>query len=157
MSSTGIEWQMNRFDDLAPRRLYEVIALRERVFVVEQNSLYQDCDGKDLAAWHLLGTSNGEIVAYCRILAAGVRFKEVSIGRVVVHPDARGQGAGKALNQEAIRQARSIFGPVAIRISAQAHLEKFYGEFGFVRASALYLEDTIPHIEMLLTPKVPQP
>ena len=130
--------------------LYAITALRERVFVVEQNCPYLDADGVDPVSRHLWAAPDSDIVgvaphAYCRIVPAGVKFVEVSIGRVITAPEARGTGLGKEL----MRRGLEACGDVPVRIGAQAHLEKFYGELGFVRASEPYDEDGIPHIEML--------
>jgi ElaA protein len=138
------------FRSLDAAALYGVLALRQRVFVVEQRCAYLDCDGKDLAADHLLGRNEGgELVAYARILPPGVAYTEASIGRVVTDPRARRTGAGKLLMRAAIAETRARHGG-PIRIGAQRYLERFYGNFGFVVASAPYDEDGIPHVEMLL-------
>ena len=126
-------------------QLYKIVALRQRVFVVEQSCAYLDADGVDLMARHLWAEAAGEIHAYARIVPAGLKFPELSIGRVITAPEARGTGLGKELMQRAIAAS----GNVPIRIGAQAHLEKFYGELGFARASDVYDEDGIPHIEMI--------
>ncbi len=141
-----MRWHDKRFVELTVDELYEIVALREAVFVVEQTCPYQDADGLDPKCRHLWGTADdGEIDAYCRIVPAGDKFAEVSIGRVITSARARGTGLGKEL----MRRGIAACGPGPIRIGAQAHLEKFYGDLGFVRASDLYDEDGIPHIEML--------
>ena len=140
-------WHSVHFNDLTVQQLYSLLALRQRVFVVEQNCAYLDADGVDPASRHLWaedGTS-GAIQAYARIVPAGIKFAEVSIGRVITAPESRGTGLGRELMQRAI----SASPPGPIRIGAQAHLEKFYGELGFTRSSDVYDEDGIPHIEML--------
>ena len=127
-------------------QLYKILAMRQRVFVVEQNCAYLDADGVDHVSRHLWAeAADGAVRAYVRIVPAGIKFAELSIGRVITAPEARGTGLGKELMQRALAAS----GNVAIRIGAQAHLEKFYGELGFVRASDVYDEDGIPHIEML--------
>ncbi|HEY6040244.1 MAG TPA: GNAT family N-acetyltransferase [Kofleriaceae bacterium] len=157
-------WFDRTFDELTPLQLYRIVELRERVFVVEQACIYLDADGLDLQARHLWAESdersataalpgeaappNGGAVlidAYLRIVPAGVKFEELSIGRVIVAPHARGTGLGKELMQRGIAAARGV----PIRIGAQAHLEKFYAELGFARASEDFVEDGIPHLEML--------
>src|SRR5688572_30821366 len=120
------------------------MALRQRVFVVEQNCAYLDADGVDHVSRHLWAERGESIVAYLRIVPAGVKFDEVSIGRVITAPEQRGGGLGRQLMKRGI----SACGAVPIRIGAQAHLETFYGELGFARASDVYDEDGIPHIEM---------
>ena len=124
--------------------------MRAAVFVVEQNCIYQDADGKDIFSFHLSGiTENGELVAYCRIVPPGISFPEVSIGRVVTAPQARGQGAGKELMQKSLEHIQQIYGPVPVRIGAQCYLKKFYADLGFREEGDEFLEDNIPHIEML--------
>ena len=142
-----MQWHDKAFSELTVLELYAITALRERVFVVEQNCAYLDADGVDPASRHLW-TDEGvvsKIRAYCRIVPAGAKFPEISIGRVITAPEARGTGLGR----EVMRRGIAACGAGPIRIGAQAHLEKFYGELGFVRASELYDEDGIPHIEML--------
>ena len=138
-------WRSHYFNELTNVEVYNLLALRQRVFVVEQNCPYLDADGVDLASRHLWTEVDGAVHAYARIVPAGVKFAEVSIGRVITAPEARGTGLGRELMQRAIEEC----GGVPIRIGAQAHLEKFYGEVGFVRASDVYEEDGIPHIEMV--------
>lgn len=137
-------WFDRTFGELTTEQLYRIIELRERVFVVEQRCVYLDADGVDRVSRHVW-TESDRIDAYLRIVPAGVKFAEVAIGRVVVAPHARGTGLGKELMRRGIAAA----GGVAIRIGAQAHLEKFYGELGFTRASDNYDDDGIPHLDML--------
>ena len=146
-----MRWQAVPFTDLDVTQLYELLALRQLVFVVEQNCVYLDCDGKDRLATHLLGRDeSGQLVAYARLFAPGASFAEASIGRVTTHPSVRRTGAGRELMQEAIARTRTMFGGGPIRIGAQRYLERFYGELGFAIASEPYDEDGIPHVEMLL-------
>jgi len=140
-----LTWQERDFDGLTVHQLYAILALRQRVFVVEQTCPYLDADGADQPSRHLWAERAGEIVAYVRIVPASLKFDEISIGRVITAPETRGTGLGRELMKRAI----AACGNVPIRIGAQAHLEKFYGKLGFVRASDLYDEDGIPHIEML--------
>jgi len=136
------------FDDLTPRQLHDALALRQRVFVVEQACVYQDVDGKDPSALHLLGSAeDGVLVAYARILPPGTRFDVAAIGRVVVAPERRGEGLARALMLEAIRIACDHHGP-RVALGAQAHLEAFYASLGFVRDGGVYDEDGIPHVDM---------
>ncbi len=144
-----IEWRWKNFASLSPDELYDIISLRERVFVVEQNCVYLDCDGIDRNSWHLSGYAGGSLAAYLRVVMPGIKYKEHALGRVVTAPEARGSGYGKDLTREALARVHAQFGASPIRISAQAYLEKFYGSFGFTRQSEEYLEDGIPHIEML--------
>lgn len=140
-------WHDREFAELTVRELYAITVLRERVFVVEQNCAYVDADGVDPQCRHLwaVDETTRAIHAYCRLVPAGVKFAEVSIGRVITAPEARGTGLGKELMERAL----IALGECSVRIGAQAHLERFYGEFGFVKASAPYKEDGISHIEML--------
>lgn len=140
-----IEWTCKSFDELTLTELYAVLRLRSEVFVVEQNSIYLDLDGYDDRAQHLIGRRNGELIAYARIFAPGVKYAEASIGRVITAATARGTGAGRELMSEAIARCQT-----PIRIGAQSYLERFYGSFGFVRVSEDYIEDGIPHVEMVL-------
>lgn len=147
-----ISWTTAKFEKLTAAELYEILQLRAEVFVVEQNCPYQDLDGKDSKAIHLMGrNASGKLIAYARLLAPGISYEVASIGRVVSSPSVRGFGAGKELMETAIRQMEIHFGAVPIRIGAQEYLKKFYESFGFVQVSGTYLEDNIPHIEMLLS------
>ena len=150
----SLRWRCAAFAELAPRELHDLFQVRAAVFVVEQNCVFQDLDGADPDCWHLLGYSpspsgEGELVAYCRLVPAGLKFPEPSIGRVVTMPSARGTGCGRSLVREALARADRLWPDRPIRIGAQRYLERFYGDFGFVAASAPYDEDGIVHIEML--------
>lgn len=142
-------WYHKSFNELSPQELYAIMHLRSEVFVVEQNCPYLDPDGKDLQSWHLMGWDGDKLVAYSRLLPAGLAFDEISIGRVVSSPAYRGTGAGKELMNNAISTAYQLFGHQPIRIGAQLYLQKFYESLGFVQVSEMYLEDDIPHIEMV--------
>lgn len=144
-----LTWKLKGFDDLSGQELYAIIQLRNEVFVVEQNCVYQDADNKDKSAWHYMGWNGDQLVAYTRILPPHVAFDEVSIGRVVNSPVIRGKGLGKELVQKSLEQVELLYGNVAVRIGAQLYLEKFYNDLGFVKASDMYLEDGIEHIEMI--------
>ncbi len=144
MARVNLTWHERTFAELTVAELYAIMVLRQRVFVVEQTCVYQDADGVDPQARHLWAEQGGAIAAYLRIVPAGVKYAEVSIGRVITAPEARGSGLGRELMKRGIAAA----GAVPIRIGAQAHLEKFYGELGFVRAGDVYDEDGIPHVEM---------
>ena len=149
---SDISWRFTTFDALSLAELYAVLRLRSEVFVVEQACAFQDIDGADTRAMHLLGTAPGQLVAYARCFAAGVTYTESSIGRVVTHSAVRGSGAGHALMQRALASMAHQWGQQPIRIGAQARLEHFYAQHGFVKAGAPYVEDGIPHIEMLRSP-----
>ncbi len=147
----GMDWQFTAWGSLSAAQLYELLQLRSAVFVVEQACVFQDMDGADADAMHLLGRQAGQLVAYARCFGAGVKYTEASIGRVVTHASARGQGAGHVLMQQAIDHLHRQWGVQPIRIGAQARLEAFYRQHGFVPSGEPYIEDAIPHIEMLRT------
>jgi ElaA protein len=152
-SPDALTWTLVEWAALDREALYEALELRQLVFVVEQTCPYLDCDDRDREACHLFGRrANGELVAYARLFAPGVYYAEAAIGRVVTHPDARGEGFGKLLMNEAAERLRAKHGPVAIRIGAQRYLERFYGELGYVISGAPYMEDGIPHIQMVRRP-----
>lgn len=143
-------WTWSRFADLGVDNLYDALALRCRVFVLEQGP-YQDPDGIDRRAWHLLGRDDvGELQAYLRVVDPGVKYTEPSIGRVITAAAVRGTGLGRRLVAEGVARCMAAWPGQGIRISAQAHLERFYGGFGFVRVGDPYPEDNIPHLEMLM-------
>ena len=152
-SITDLTWQWSRFDELTPRDLYEVVRLREAVFVVEQNCPYPDADGRDPGAWHLLGWIYDEetrrLVAYARLFEPGIRYKEGSIGRIVTAAEVRGSGFGRALVSEGLRRLESLAPGQTIKIAAQRRLENFYSGYGFKTISAPYEEDGIIHVDML--------
>lgn len=141
------------FDQLTPYELYDIMALRQEVFVVEQNCPYLDADGKDLHSWHLMGRDvQGKLICYTRLLPEGLSYDGyVSIGRVVSSPAARGAGAGKILIRRSIDMCRHLFGNQPIKIGAQTYLLKFYARFGFQSTGEEYLEDGIPHTKMTLS------
>ena len=146
-----ISWECKPFDELSPAQLYALIRLRNEVFVVEQNCVFQDADNKDQFCWHLLGWKDAELAAYARLVPAGVSYEEPSIGRVVTAITARRSGSGRLLMQQAIERCRSLFGERPIRIGAQLYLKEFYSSFGFVPTGGIYPEDGIPHLHMLLS------
>lgn len=144
-----IIWKIKEFEELSNFELYQILQLRINVFMLEQECLYPECDNKDLKGKHLMGYLNNQLVAYARLLPPGVSYSDASIGRVVVHPQCRHLKLGNALMSKAIAQVREDFPNEDIRISAQAHLQGFYERVGFERVSEEYLEDNIPHVEML--------
>ena len=144
--------QVKSFNELSLEEFHDIIALRIQIFVIEQDCPYQELDGKDKIAFHLFfkNTSN-EVIAATRILPKGAAYEEVSIGRVVVHESSRGTGLGNQLMADSMQFVKEKFGEVAVRLSAQKHLEKYYGNHGFTSTGKEYLEDGIPHVEMLYT------
>lgn len=142
------EFKIKRFNELSLSELYKSLQLRSEVFVVEQNCVYQDIDGKDEKALHVIGTFEGEIAAYCRLFAPGYYFDNASIGRVVVNPKFRDRKWGHDLMTAAINGVAEQYNASVITISAQLYLKKFYEGHGFVQDGEQYLEDDIPHIRM---------
>ncbi|MYN69699.1 GNAT family N-acetyltransferase [Streptococcus suis] len=149
-----MQWEIKAFDQLSLQELYAILTLRTNVFVVEQACPYPEVDGKDPNCLHLLGTDEGELVAYLRILPAGLSYDEVSIGRVVIKSSHRGKGLGRSMMEQAIRYITNEWKESQIKIGAQAHLEKFYSSLGFEPVSEVYLEDDIPHLDMFYTKPV---
>lgn len=150
--TTGtIRWYCKLFSELTNRELYCILQLRSEIFVVEQHCVYQDCDNKDYDSWHFFGKEADAIIAYTRILPAGISYPGfASIGRVVVAPGKRGTGMGKILMNKSIEQTRLLCGNEPIYIGAQVYLNKFYTELGFVSQGEPYSEDGIPHITMVI-------
>ena len=140
------------FDELSNYELYAILKLRSEVFVVEQNCAYQDLDNLDQNSLHVFGKHNNEIVAYTRILPPKLHYKEAAIGRVVTSKTVRMDGYGKEIMRFSIGLIKSKFN-TAIRIMAQCYLTKFYEDFGFVVDGSEFLEDGIPHVEMVLEVK----
>jgi len=146
----NLNWIFKSFDELTVTELYAIMQLRSEVFVVEQNCVYQDADGKDQFAWHFCGWNGDELVAYTRLIPPGISYNEASIGRVAISAKYRKTGAGRKLMEGSIVKAFNQFNCTAIKIGAQVYLTKFYQSLGFVQSSGEYLEDGIPHIEMIL-------
>lgn len=144
-----MDWQLKAFDELTLKELYAILALRTDVFVVEQECPYPEVDGKDVQSYHLFAQENGEIVAYLRILPSGLSYDEASIGRVVIRASHRGQGLGRPMMQQAIDYIVRVLKEDRIKIGAQAYLEDFYTSLGFEQVSEVYLEDGIPHMDMV--------
>jgi ElaA protein len=147
------EWQWSSFADLPNADLYDMLAQRQAVFVLEQQCLYPDMDGYDQAAWHLLGwrviDGKRQLAASLRVIAPGVKYTEMSLGRVLSTTAARGTGVGRELLVEGIARAEQLYPGHRIRIGAQQYLEAFYASFGFKTVSEPYDEDGIMHVEML--------
>ena len=144
-----MNWLFKKFDELSPLELYSILQLRNEVFVVEQNCVFQDADNKDQLSYHLTGWKENILVAYTRIIPPGIAYAEASIGRVVTSPAIRKTGLGKELMQVSLENIHQLFGNITIRIGAQLYLEKFYSSLGFQSTGKHYLEDGIPHVEMI--------
>jgi ElaA protein len=138
------------FNELTSLVLYKIMKARSEVFVVEQNCVYLDADGKDINAYHLVLWQDDQVAGYTRLLAPGTSYEEMSIGRVLTTSQFRNHGFGKTLMQESITQCRILFGNGHIVIGAQLYLKRFYESFGFIQEGDIYLEDNIPHIQMRL-------
>lgn len=152
-----INWQSKRFNALNLKTLYNIIKLRQDVFMIEQNCIYPDVDGIDQHAQHIIGywqqdEKTPELCAYARIIPPAPPHNKAAIGRVVVKPSFRGKALGMALVTQTLRVIETTFPNTPIKIFAQAHLETFYSRFDFTPTSEVYDEDGIPHIDMLKTP-----
>lgn len=141
--------QVKTFEELNLQELYQLLRLRSRVFVVEQDCVYQDIDGKDDKALHVLGYENDVLVAYTRIFSPGYYFAEAAIGRVVVDENSRKKAFGHDILKASVAAVEERFGTKQIKLSAQTYLTKFYEQHGFKQVGEGYLEDGIPHIAMV--------
>ncbi|MCC3863148.1 GNAT family N-acetyltransferase [Terrisporobacter petrolearius] len=144
-----MNWKIKKFNELNIEEIYKILALRNEIFIVEQECPYLDCDDKDLNSYHLFLRENGEIVSYLRILEKGVSYDEISIGRVAVKKSYRGKGISRKMMQKAIEFIENDLSENTIKIQAQAYLLDFYNSLGFKAVSEEYLEDNIPHIDMI--------
>ncbi len=148
-----LQWTLSAFKDLSTIQLFDMYQLRQAVFVVEQDCPYQDCDQKDKKSHHLFAYDKEVLVAYLRIVSPGVSYKEPSIGRVLTKLSYRKNGYGIELMERGIEFCNSYYTGKSIRISAQQYLLPFYRSLGFRALGDVYLEDNIPHMEMLYTQK----
>jgi ElaA protein len=150
-----LAWQWKRFGELTPAELYALLAARSAIFVVEQRCIFQDADGYDAFAWHLLAwTETGSartLAAYLRLIEPGRKHREPMIGRVLTVAALRGTGVGRDAMLEGLRRCAEVYPGMPVRIAAQQRLERFYASLGFRPASAPYEEDGIVHIDMLRT------
>lgn len=149
MSKQALFYKIKTYQALSKDELYALLQLRAEVFVVEQDCVYQDLDGKDQKALHALGFKGDSLVAYTRIFSPGLYFKEASIGRVVVQEKERSHQYGYDLMKRSIQAVEEHFNTTTIKISAQTYLKKFYNNLGFEEVGEGYLEDGIPHIGMI--------
>lgn len=141
-------WTCKKFHELTVNELYQLLKLRADVFVVEQNCVYPDIDNYDQDSLHIFYIQQEELIAYCRVVPSG-KYEEVSIGRVIVRKDYRGTGLAQELMKQALAAVNQQFGLQPIRLCAQAHLQSYYGAFGFETISEEFLEDGIPHVYMM--------
>ncbi|RXT15382.1 GNAT family N-acetyltransferase [Ammoniphilus sp. CFH 90114] len=146
-----MEWHFKTFNELTTQELYNILKERVAVFVVEQECPYPEVDGHDVAAHHLYLEQDGKIAAYLRVLPQNTIYPEVSLGRVLVAKDFRGQGLAKELIDRALRFVDEEWQVSTVKIQAQDYLRQFYGAFGFEPISEVYLEDNIPHVDMKRT------
>jgi len=147
-----LNWTIKKFDELTLDELYNILQLRNEVFIVEQNCVYNDTDGKDRPAWHLMAIEGDKLVAYTRILPPGVSYNDPAIGRVVTSSSKRRSGLGRELMKRSIEACEKLFGKSSITLSAQVYLQSFYESLGFIVVGAEYLDDGIPHIKMSRKP-----
>ena len=146
-----MELLIRSFHELTNRQLYEILQLRQLVFVVEQDCPYLDCDDKDQEAFHLCLVEGDQLLAYTRVLSPGTSYTDYSsIGRVVNHPNHRRKGLGKSIMQSSIHFCKEQYPEHKIKISAQCYLDDFYQDLGFIPTGETYLEDGIPHQSMIL-------
>jgi ElaA protein len=149
---SDLDWRWKPFVDLTAAEVYDMLEARNRVFVVEQNCVYADIDGLDMGAWHLFAYAGGEggatLAGYLRVLLPNEKERDVRIGRVLTTPDFRGIGLGRAMLEQALEHIAAHWSGVAISLHAQAHLQTFYGAFGFEPISDVHDEDGIPHVWM---------
>ncbi|HEU5164344.1 MAG TPA: GNAT family N-acetyltransferase [Chitinophagaceae bacterium] len=147
-----IKWTIKKFNELTIDELYSVLQLRNEVFIIEQNCVYKDTDGKDQSAWHLMAIEDDKLVAYTRILPPGVSYRDPSIGRVVTSSSKRRSGLGRELMKRSIEACEKLFGKISITLGAQLYLQSFYESLGFFVVGEEYLDDGIPHITMSRKP-----
>ncbi len=143
-----MEWVLKKFNELTLDELYAILQLRSNVFIVEQNCVYNDPDGRDQAAFHLMGVEGDQLLAYARILRPGAVYADPAIGRVVTSSSKRKIGLGRELMNQSIKCCEKLFGKTAITLSAQVYLKNFYQSLSFSAVGEEYLDDGIPHVEM---------
>jgi ElaA protein len=144
-------WKTIKYDDLTLEQLYMIMAVRQEVFVVEQNCPYLDADDKDQHCYHVLGYEEDKLIAYARLVPQGISYDDsVSVGRILTTARGRGRHIGMELVRFSIEETHRLFQPKKITISAQCYLIKFYQKFGFQIVGEEYLEDDIPHIKMMI-------
>jgi len=144
-----IQWQLKQFSELTVPELYAIMQIRQEVFVVEQNCVFIDADGKDEYCYHLSGFFDGQLVVYARIVPPGIAYTEISLGRIVSLPKFRKHGFGRQLMVKVLNLAKQIYGGAPIKIEAQLYLKAFYESYGFISQGDPYILDGILHIAML--------
>lgn len=148
-----MEWKLKMFESLTANEIYKILQARVDVFVVEQNCPYREIDGIDQVSMHLFLENEGEIIAYARVIPKNILYKEPSIGRVLVHKDFRGNGYAKEVLTQAIAVIKNEWEDTTIKLHGQVYLRDFYRSFGFQEVTEEYLEDGIPHVDMVLAIK----
>lgn len=151
MKDLPLKYHIKTFKELTTTELHDILQLRSQVFVVEQDCVYQDIDGKDKDALHVYAMKYDTLVAYTRCFAPGLYFEEAAIGRVVIPEDHRSFGYGHDIMKASMEAIASHYKTNRIKLSAQEHLKKFYESHGFSQVGEGYFEDGIPHIAMLTT------
>ncbi len=155
MELNQLHWYIRTWEELSKEELYAILTLRTEVFIIEQNCPYLDTDGKDLKSLHLFAMDKNNVVHAClRLVKPGVSYPEWAIGRVATSLECRRSGIGKELMKRGIDYLKKEYSDPSIRISAQCYLKKFYSGFGFIEVGEEYLEDDIPHIEMLYNAEI---
>ena len=144
-----MEFKIKKFNELTIEELYKILRVRNEVFVVEQACIYQDCDNKDYNSYHLYLEEGNEVVGYLRIVNKGISYDEISIGRVLVKGTHRNKGLSRRMMLEGIKFIEENLNSTEIRLSGQVYIKGFYESLGFKQVSEEYLEDDIPHVEML--------
>lgn len=144
-----MEIKIKKFNELTTEELYKILRVRNEVFVVEQTCIYQDCDNKDYDSYHLYVEEGNEVVGYLRIVNKGISYDEISIGRVLVKETHRNKGLSRKIMLEAIKFIEEKLHSTEIRLSGQVYIKGFYESLGFKQVSEEYLEDDIPHVEMV--------
>jgi len=152
MNKSEIVWSLVEFDHLKPADLYNILQLRQDIFIIEQSCIYNDIDGVDDCCGHVTGYYREDLAGYLRIVPPGKIFREPSLGRIIVASDYRGRGVGKKLIRNGISYATNLYKNMSIRIEAQSYLQAYYECFGFEKVSKAYDKDGIQHLQMLLTP-----
>ena len=150
---SDIIWYINHFDALSKEHLYDILAIRQEVFIVEQNCPYNDADYTDQDAIHVYAYDKGRIIACARLLKPGVSFSEASIGRIITDKKYRGKGLGHKLVEKCIEESKKAYGDFGIRISGQVYAMDFYKKLGFKPEGEEYLEDGIPHMDLCIHPE----